>query len=295
MMHQRVRASLEEFLWLSLALNRAVNLSDETRDKLRPRLEQAVTAMRRAKDEERPETRCAGAREALSELLQILDITGGLAHTAPRVVQRTLDMAGDPPPASDLEYERLAQAFAWVESRVETRTPREVRFYRWVRLATLVGLCAAGIALSTSPRNVAYHRPVIASSYCSSMPLPRTIEEKVSGVVDGVAMERRFGLCTDAEVHPWVTIDLERTYAISQVVVYDRSDCCWNASNVPLSVQLSTDNQHFGTVGTMKESFPPSLPWKLTVMGHPARYVRLIVASNQPKDIVISEVEVYGR
>jgi hypothetical protein len=271
--------------------------------------------MRAAARIEQTDTRNGVAAEALRHLLGAFLLTIGLdttrrdATTLESVWTLLRAFAGSAAPVTVLEsiwqepidspgnpdYGELVETFAWLEDQIEVRTPRELAFHRVLRLAICCALLCAGACWLFWPQNLAYRKPVTMSSRCSTMPPAPLYAANLSRAVDGVVIERNYAVCTNTEQRPWVTVNLLDEYAISKIVVYDRNDCCWNDADTPLSVQLSTDNKQFTTVGTTTEIFSPGHPWIVELGGQPARFVRLIVDIAVPKNITISEIEVFGR
>lgn len=208
-------------------------------------------------------------------------------------------------PAHTCSIAARVELCSWIDALIDNRSERERRLER------LAPLLAAGLALSAlayvglRPKNLALGKSVSMSSMCPVMPPARYAQERAGRVVDGVTLEPSevtsawrwtiFAACTNQEIHPWLSVDLGRAHEISEVVVYNRSDCCWGVDDTPLSVQLSGDNQTFETVATRATPFTAEFPWRVSLSGQRARYVRLYNAASTPKSIVVSELEVYGR
>jgi hypothetical protein len=195
----------------------------------------------------------------------------------------------------ELRFEQMAQAFAWLESNFELRTPRELAFLRIIRGVVGVALLVVAAGLLLAPRNLALRKPVTLSSQCANMPAARMMEKSISRAVDGIIYERPYAACTGLEVHPWITVDLLREYRITEIVVHSRVDCCWHDNSIPLSAQLSLDNKDFTTIATTRDILPPTSPWEIAIEDKRARFVRLYIATDAPKNIFVSEIEVYGR
>ncbi len=220
------------------------------------------------------------------------------ARSLPPAFERTLSELEDPEagqPANDAHFDHLVRLFAWLEARLETRTPRELQLSRIVRLLTVMAAVVLGGWWLWSPKNLARGQPVFASSVCSLAPPPRAGKPRLERVVDGVHHEVTFAVCTGIQQHPWITIDLNRSRHISEVVIYHRTDCCWGIADLPLQVQLSDDNSRFETAGTVDQPYTVDFPARVRVDGHTGRYVRLFNPTPGPTHITISEVEVYGR
>jgi F5/8 type C domain len=173
-----------------------------------------------------------------------------------------------------------------------------------LQIAAAVAVLLLAYALF-SDKNIALGKTVTASSIGGFSPEALPQKGRLSRMVDGNVLERwavgvmtAHGLYaggTEREMHPWITVDLGRTRTINKVVVYNRADCCWGAADIPLSLQLSSDNQTFETVATRDTEFKDDFPWRQPVGGRKARYVRLWSPAETPKEIVLSEIEVYGR
>ena len=209
------------------------------------------------------------------------------------------------PAATSGAIERAVQLCQWTDWLVDLASDRE----RLLRRRLLQAAAAVAVVLLAyavfSDRNIARGKTVTASSIGGFTPeaLPR--KGRLSRMVDGNVLERwRVGMMTDhgvyaggtdRQIHPWITVDLGRTRTVNNVVVYNRADCCWGAADIPLSLQLSNDNQTFDTVATRETEFSDDFPWRQSVGGRKARYVRLWSPANTPKEIILSEIEVYGR
>ena len=206
---------------------------------------------------------------------------------------------------ADDRLDRLRALCDWLEALLDVRSDRERRLLRWLRWALLaLALCAAGRA-RLGDHNLARGKEVTASSICSSTPPAPPGQQRLHRLVDGTRLERNiagvewghgtYAMCTNNEVHPWITVDLGAPRTIDEVVVYNRSDCCWGVDDTPIDLQLSADNQTFETVATRHNPFNDDFPWRQTVRGRRARFVRIINPAEQPKNMVFSEIEVYGR
>lgn len=189
----------------------------------------------------------------------------------------------------------LSELFAWTNELVDIRAPRQKRVLLWAGRSSLGFAVLFGFWLALRPQNLALGREVTASSICHHTRPPPYSKKRLHRVVDGVVRESNFAMCTNIEVHPWIQVDLEKDRTITSVVVHTRSDCCWGFEAVPLSIQLSTDGEHFETVAVRKDFIVVDFPWKARLPSKTARYVRLTNESEQPRDIVIGELEVYGR
>lgn len=188
---------------------------------------------------------------------------------------------------------------------LDVRSARQVRVERWALRGVLAAAILAALWAFARDKNLALHRPVTASSICGLTPAPALGKPPLSRVVDGVEVENglasimsahgTFAVCTEVQSHPWIAVDLGAPRTIRKVEVYNRADCCWGMDDIPLALQISLDNQTFKTVATRTHPFTDDFPWRVKVSGEKARFVRLWNPSEAPKNIVISELKVYGR
>jgi hypothetical protein len=206
----------------------------------------------------------------------------------------------------DVGFRRLSYLCEWIEALLDHRSDREHRLRRWAPWAVLAMVPLVTVRIAFGARNLARGKPVSASSIGARTPDGRLGEGELSRVVDGVHLEgpavgknnpwheTAFALSTNQEVHPWVTVDLGAPRTLSEAVIYGRSDCCW-LSDLPLSIQLSSDNARFVTVATRTTPFTTEFPWRASLGGRRARYVRLYAEGADEQRVVVSELEVYGR
>jgi hypothetical protein len=144
-------------------------------------------------------------------------------------------------------------------------------------------------------KNLARGRRVTASSVSPSTPAADPGEHRLSRVVDGVVAERAsFALCTNLEVRPWVTVDLGKVRSVDRVVVHPRSDCCWGDYDLPMRVELSLDGTRFAAVASNNRPFTDDMPWKIDAGGKRARFVRVMSPADEPRHVIVSEIEVLG-
>lgn len=219
-----------------------------------------------------------------------------------------LSSSGAPDPRVPLHERSRAvrKACDWIDHLIDNRSERERRLGRILPWATGALVLVATAYCLFSLKNLALGKSVSASSVCGVTPPPPLAKERLARVVDGNTAEGRltraydwgqsaFAMCTELEVKPWVTVDLAKEHTIRKVVIYNRSDCCWGQSDLPLSIQVSLDNKNFATVATRHEPFTADFPWTASIGGRRARYVRLYNATDEMKNIVFSEMAIYGR
>src|SRR5450432_1604977 len=133
------------------------------------------------------------------------------------------DLGGLPQP----KFRDLFELCAWCDCLIDSRSERERTFQRSLRWATgaLVVFAAAHAAFGS--RNLALHKTVSASSVCALTPPAKDGMAPLSRVVDGNYIEMSFApgsqtgevaclggpcsgfaVCTNSQLHPWVTVDL---------------------------------------------------------------------------------------
>jgi hypothetical protein len=193
-----------------------------------------------------------------------------------------------PDPTLDEARNQLDQAVIFVRQHVDARTPRQVTFARWLRVAGagVAALAVLGVVSfkMLEPTNLARGKPVRTSSLHPQCP-------SAAPLVDG-DVEPTWGIHTRSEQSPWAIIDLEASHAIDRLVVHNRGDG-WFADCLPLVVEVSQDGASFTSIGRRTEHFDQSSPWELNANGRAARYVRLRV--DRPSYLALSEVEVFSK
>jgi hypothetical protein len=110
--------------------------------------------------------------------------------------------------------------------------------------------------------------------------------------VDG-SRRSAYGFHSQLEDSPWVSIDLGRSYAITRIEVFGRSDAGPYDQSIPLALETSQTGADYGILASRTEPFSDSDPWVIK----PApplvtRYLRL--RTTRRSYLVLSEVEVYG-
>jgi hypothetical protein len=310
----RWKNALREFFVLSTAARRLADRPSELRRRIRCEVASAVATMLSADGVDCPRLRLELAERALGTLLPALAAAHGkddeghwpsielaLAHAATlpgaarheQTITHLRGSARPSPPA--ISYRQLARSFAWLEAQVEARTARELWVARCSRAALLIGVLVLSAWQAFGAHNLARRAAPSASSSCGGEPPPPLGKGALARLVDGRRHEDTYAVCTKLERGAWVALDLGRPRTIDEVIVYSRNDCCWGKHDLPVSMQLSLDNQEFVTVDTQSTPYSAEFPWRLHVDHQRARYVRLISLSGKPREIVLSELEVYGR
>jgi hypothetical protein len=228
---------------------------------------------------------------SLAEALAILDDPLRSAHTNPAALERMKGAAGAPPdgaPGSPRDLRALVRAADDVTAAARRvahfPSVARVQAMRAVRVgAVVVGLAAVLAALVVwlrAPANVARGKRVIVSSVRIGSP---------EGLVNGAIEWGTFAFHTNSGTS-WVTVDLGRPYALTEVRVYNRGDSYLDES-VPLTIEHSLDDRSYSPGGECSEFFNQALPCRVALSGVLARYVRV----SNPRYIALSEIEVLGR
>ncbi|HVU49735.1 MAG TPA: discoidin domain-containing protein [Polyangia bacterium] len=204
------------------------------------------------------------------------------------LIERTGERpVGSPPARADVEAVR--DVVSWLASLVEARGLGELRVQRAVRvaLAACAGLVLLAWAISglAGKKNVAFHKPVTASSLYNASVTP-------GGLTDGVIEGAFYGIHTKVGGSQWVQVDLESVYAIDKIDIYNRGDGYFD-EGLPFVLQLSEDGVTFTDIDRRTTTFTQTTPWVVNAGGRRARYVR--VAGAPGKYVSLSELEVYAK
>jgi len=308
-----------EFFTLADAERKLSHLSLTDRIEIRNAVQEAVQGMREAERTKVPARRFQLARISLQQLIVatafaelkarspipldwpdlaqaihvVAELPGLRRHqTALACVTGAAYMAI----LAERQFRLMANLFGYLEAQVDTRTTRDFQLNRTSRIAGLCALLFCGGWVIVTPRNVALGKQVSTSSSCGDIPAPPLGEPKLSRVVDGNRFEARYAACTGKDVAPWISIDLGSPLSISEVVIYPRTDSYWIIDELlPTQIQFSLDGEHFVTKGTRTMPITPDIPWRLKVRNQKARYIRYIGGSDKPQQLLVSEIEVYGR
>ena len=212
------------------------------------------------------------------------------AWTAVRDAVRSDDpLLGDalePAEADDLQR-KLASAASLLLRGVDPRTPRQLRVARVIRIIVsaiaIVVLLWWSLSILLSTPNVALRKPVRASS--------------LRGMTDGSGftngnVESTYGVHTETEASPWISVDLGSVMSLSKVKVYGRGDG-WANESVPLVLEISVDGETFTEVDRRADPVGQFLPWTSKRDGEKARWVR--VRLPRQGYIALSEIEVFAK
>jgi hypothetical protein len=195
--------------------------------------------------------------------------------------------------AEDLERARWAldRAASLLKGRVEARTLASVRGTRWGRVAAVLVVVAYAALLvvraTLMPKDIALGKPV----HPSSRPAGPKAAPDGHELVDG-DFGTSVGVYTNTEDNPSVVIDLQDSYWIDKVKVYNRLDG-WFDDCLPLVAEVSTDGKSWEQIGRREEHFGTDPPWIVDGGGRRATQLRLRVA--RKSYLALSEVEVFGK
>ncbi len=161
--------------------------------------------------------------------------------------------------------------------------PRRFAAFAMVGAAVVLAQYRHSVERWLGPPNLALHAQVTSSPWDAGKPPPANV---TNGDLDyDGAFE------TMADQHPWILIDLGRVTPIKTIVTYNRYDG-YQDEVLPLTVELSSDGEDFDRVSTRRRIFSQWFPWRLSLGGREARYVRYTGAGNG--FISIAECEVYA-
>ena len=251
----------------------------------------------------------AQPEENLKRVRELVD--SGQLSGAPEGLPRAFELVSKP---NSLAYDDLPTSEGmprrlevettvnWLRSRFEPRTASQIKRSRVLRLAVvalavvgvLVGLVVWGANKVLSPKNLAYGKLVQLSSRRPHCGTPGPEGLPPSGLVDG-SKSGSYDICTNSEVNPWAIVDLGRPYSLTKAKVYNRDDCCWGQYDLPQVFEVSLDGQNYTEVARQTTSYTAAQPWTVNIDGRQARYVRLRVDSRDPRELVLTELEVFGR
>jgi hypothetical protein len=183
--------------------------------------------------------------------------------------------------------DQLEAALHWLAQQVEARSKTQLKHARLLRqvgaAVVAVVVLVDVIARLLAPKNLALDKPVQAT--------PGGYETTGEGAVDGVK-NGRFGYHSVEAEQPFLTIDLQKAYALSKITVFGRGECCFDQS-IPVVVEASLDGMAFHKVEERTTAFSESEPWVMTPGGTLARFIRIRVEHRGV--LVLSEVEVNGK
>jgi F5/8 type C domain len=196
----------------------------------------------------------------------------------------------------------VEKAVTWMRGLVEARSPAQIKRSRALRLVltgtvllmAIVGLGAWGVSKIAAPKNIALGKVVQLSSRRPNCGAPGPEGLAPAGLVDG-NKSGTYDICTNSEVSPWAVVDLAQVYVLSKAKVYNRDDCCWGQYDLPAVLEVSLDGSNYTEIARQTSSYSASKPWTVPIDGRPARFVRLRVDAREPRELVLTELELFGR
>ncbi|MEX0272916.1 MAG: Ig-like domain-containing protein, partial [Flavobacteriaceae bacterium] len=142
--------------------------------------------------------------------------------------------------------------------------------------------------LDTNPTiNLAWNKPAIQSSTGWGGLAEKAVDGDRNGVHGAGSVTH-----TTQSTNPWWRVDLGDTYALSEIKIYNRTDCCTarlQDAKVYVGTTESNDPNQYTEIGTLGSSYEQIFN-DLDVMG---RYVMVHLAGSS-KILSLAEVEVYG-
>ncbi|HEY6555967.1 MAG TPA: discoidin domain-containing protein [Polyangiaceae bacterium] len=192
------------------------------------------------------------------------------------------------PPAEVMRVtESLQRTLRWLRGRIEPRTLGELKRDKRLRLGAftlaLLTLLITSIVWLVKPQSLAHGKPVLVSSNHPNSTAP------AGGLTDGNTKDG-YGVHTNLEQHPWVSVDLGQSHAIDRVKIYNRGDGWFNDA-LPLKLEFSEDGKRFDLVQERTKPFTQAAPWVYRAEGKKARYVR--ISGRSGGFVALSELEVF--
>lgn len=178
--------------------------------------------------------------------------------------------------------ERSARALRGAtESRSLTYLKGE-RFGRIAGTLLLVGFLAYRAVTQTLWPDLAYEKPVLASSLAYGDPA-----RLVNGDVG-----TSYAVGTASQDSPWLAVDLQGVYAIDTIRIYNRVDG-WFDEALPLVVRTSIDGVVWDDIARRDTTFGYAPPWTVEPRHRRARFVR--VQSLGKCIFALSALKVFGK
>jgi hypothetical protein len=261
-----------------------------------------IRALLESRGRDTSEPTAEGAFRSLAALMEAGEMTAAPAgfEGVRALLSDTRLLAFDelPPAEAQTKRSEIENTALWLRRLVDARTVRQIKWSRTLRigLVALATLACLGFGFSklVAPKNIALGKPVEMSSRRPQCP-PGSGEAGLppSGLVDGT-VSAAYDICTNYEVRPWVSLDLQQVRRVSKVVVFDRGDCCWGSYDLPTVLDLSEDGTNFREVARRTTAYSATDPWVIRLDRQSARFVRLRVDANEPRELVLTELEVYA-
>jgi hypothetical protein len=96
-------------------------------------------------------------------------------------------------------------------------------------------------------------------------------------------------------MNPWAIVDLGQVHVLKRAKVYNRDDCCWGQYELPQVFEVSLDGVSYVEVARQLVAYTAAKPWEVSIGDKQARFVRLRVEAPIPRELVLTELEVFGR
>jgi hypothetical protein len=265
----------------------------------------AAQAVLVARGSEDASPKSADGLERIAELVasgQLADPPAGFA-AACELLASSNRLVFDELPPSEASGRRMQveTAVSWMRGLVEPRSSGQIKLSRALRLGSVaavliiavIGIAVWAIGKVASPKNLALGKTASTSSRRPNCGAPGE-GLPPSGLVDG-SKSGNYDICTNSEINPWAAVDLGQVHVLSKAKVYNRDDCCWGQYDLPQVFEVSTDGATYVEVARQTASYTASKPWDVTIGDKPARFVRVRVDSPIPRELVLTELEVFGK
>ena len=148
---------------------------------------------------------------------------------------------------------------------------------------------------SEGPANIALNKPAKQSSNLGNQPHKYGANFANDGDINKQNKGGNIIMCTDRQANPWWEVDLQGTYNIQEIKLYNRINCCPDrlanftvlVSNTPFTANAG------GMVFTKNQAAPSGQGGKGTYKGNATgRYVRIYLENTNY--LSIPEIEIFG-
>jgi 4-amino-4-deoxy-L-arabinose transferase-like glycosyltransferase len=178
----------------------------------------------------------------------------------------------------------------------------------WQRRVRWAGLAVLGVAfwlvasytlwcrlrVPLVPTQLFADRPTVGNlALAATVTASSEYRSSAQGAIDGTRYGQ-LGFRSRPEPEPWLLLDLGEPQAIERVVAYGRGDCCFDQA-LPLALEASDDGVNFTPVSTRERVFTLWHPWSVRTPQLTTRFLRLHTLRLGGGELVLPEVEVYGR
>jgi hypothetical protein len=141
---------------------------------------------------------------------------------------------------------------------------------------------------------VSRYKPTSQSSDLVYVGQPCVAEKAVDGNYNNIfgTSPDKFCSHTNAEVNPWWQVDLQGSFDVKKVQIWNRQDCCPERL-LPLQIQTSSDGSTWNQCGTIGGTGVAGQIYPVDCVAT-ARYVRISLTKNTADYLTLCEVEVYA-